>query len=331
MYFPSDEERRYLQRRLLPDARQQGVIEDLRGWRWDRAPLQPVYAAPLGIYEIAGKYCPTGRDVYLRRVARVSAAPNQGMLRGRLLHQLVAELVIEAKRRIYQHGTDCLEALEALQLPPVGGEQVPPGVSDAEELRAKLAAVRAYEARRMIERVQDVLARQPQAGADAIVALALPVHVEVKLNGGLLGLSARLSTDGYLYTESMVADLKFGPREEFHRLTTTGYALVLESIYEVPIDVGCIVYVGFRNGRVTIERDFHVIGDELRHWFLEEREEKMRLVAEEVDPGLANECPRTCPYLRTCHPTERGAATPSGDRGFAKLPVDGVAQAVGAG
>src|SRR5581483_11569589 len=241
---------------------------------------------------------------------------------GRLLHQLVAELVIEAKRRIYQHGAACLEALEALHVSPVDGEPVPPGVSDPEGLRAKLAAVRAYEARRVVERVQDVLARQPQAGADAIVALALPVHVEVKLNGGLLGLSARLSTDGYLYAESMVADLKFGPREEFHRLTTAGYALVLESIYEVPIDVGCIVYVGFRNGRVTIERDFHVIGDELRHWFLEEREEKMRLVAEEVDPGLPNECPRTCPYLRTCHPAERGAATPAGDRGFANLPVD---------
>jgi CRISPR-associated protein Csa1 len=61
MYFPSDEERRYVQRRLLPDARQQGVVEDLRGWRWDRPPLQPVYGVPLGIYEIAGRYCPTRR------------------------------------------------------------------------------------------------------------------------------------------------------------------------------------------------------------------------------------------------------------------------------
>ncbi len=331
MYFPSDEERRYVQRRLLPDARQQGVVKELRGWRWDQPPLQPVYAAPLGIYEVAAKYCPTGRDVYLRRVARLSAPPNRGMLEGRLLHQLVADLLVEAKRRIYLHGSACLEALDALQEPPAGGEPSPAATAEADELRAKLAAVRAYETRRIVERVQDVLARHPRAGPDAIVALALPVHVELNLNGALLGLSPQLSSDGFLYAESMVADLKFGPREEFHRLTTTGYALVLESLYEVPIDVGCIVYVGFRHGRVTIERDFHVIGDELRHWFVEEREEKMRLVAEEIDPGLPSACPRTCPYLRTCHPAERSAERPAEERVLAEALADGALQAARVG
>ncbi|HLH23128.1 MAG TPA: type I-A CRISPR-associated protein Cas4/Csa1 [Chloroflexota bacterium] len=331
MYFPSDEERRYVQRRLLPEARQQGIAEELRGWSWARPPLQPVYAVPLGVYEVAGKYCPTGRDVYLRRVERVVAPPNRGMVEGRVLHQLVADLLVAAKRVIYQYGAACLDALEELReraQPPLEG--VPLAPEARPELQTKLDAVRAFETRRIVERVQDVLARQPQAGPDTLVALALPVHLEVRLNGTYLGLSPHLSADGVLFTEMMVADLKFGPREEFHRLTTTGYALVLESLYEVPVDVGCIVYVSFRQGRVLVERDFHVIGDELRHWFLEEREEKMRLVSEELDPGLPAVCPRSCPYLRVCRPDEERRGAPEAGVVAANPAPDGALALAGA-
>jgi CRISPR-associated protein Csa1 len=81
--------------------------------------------------------------------------------------------------------------------------------------------------------------------------------------------------------------------------------VVLESLFEKPVDVGCVVYARFMNGRVVIERDFHLIGDELRQMFIEERDEKARLVAEELDPGLPAACPPTCPCLRTCHPSEQ--------------------------
>ena len=43
----------------------------------------------------------------------------------------------------------------------------------------------------------------------------------------------------------------------------------------------------------------------VRHHHLS-RDEKARLVAEELDPGLPSVCPRTCPYLQTCHPREQG-------------------------
>ena len=99
----------------------------------------------------------------------------------------------------------------------------------------------------------------------------------------------------------------------------TGYALVLESLYERPVDVGCVVYARFVQGRVVIERDFHPIGDELRQWFIEERDEKARLVAEEIDPGLPSVCPKSCPFLRTCYSSERGSAEPRRLAGVANL------------
>lgn len=286
--------------------------------------MRPVYDVRMAVYELAGKYCASGRDVYLRRVLGQRAAPNRGMLEGRALHALVADLLVEAKRLIYQHGPACVEALEGLRHRPL---PVPDGGESAEawlELGRKMEVVRAFQARRIVERVEAVLARQPLAGPDAIAALALPVTVELKLDGTYLGLSPHLSADGVLFAGATVMDLKFGPREPFHRLTTTGYALVLESLYERPIDVGCVVYAEMRNGRLTLERDYHIIGDELRQWFLQEREEKARLVAEELDPGLPAECSRTCPYLRTCHPGAEAAEQP------AKKPVSAKGRQVAA-
>ena len=306
MYFASAEEQRWVQRGLLPEARRQPVAEELRGWNWDRSPLKPIYDRPLGVYEIAGKYCPTGRDVFLRRVERAQAAPNTGMLEGRRLHQVVAEVLTEAKRLIYTHGAASIPFLESLA-GAVGMYQADdaPPMAEADLLSTKARALRAFELRRIVERVEAVLAHQPYVQADALAMLALPVNVEIKLDGRFLGLSEHLAADAIAFPDVAVLDLKFGPRESFHRLTTAGYALVLESLFEKPIDVGCIVYARFVNGRVVIDRDFHIIGDELRQMFVEERDEKARLVAEEIDPGLPEVCPRTCPYLRTCHGGEQ--------------------------
>jgi CRISPR-associated protein Csa1 len=305
MYFATAEEQRYVQRGLLPAARRQPVADELRGWNWHQPPLRAIYDRPLGVYEVAGKYCPSGRDVFLRRVQGVRSAPNAGMHAGRLFHRLVAELLTAAKRLVYVHGAECVLHLERLFEQPCPDPRADHlDTSEEARLYADMRVLRAFEARRVAERVESVLAHQPHAQPDALAVLALPVNVEVKLDGRYLGLSEHLSADAIAFPEMLILDLKFGPKEPFHRLTTTGYALVLESLYETPIDVGCVVYVRFSHGRVVIERDYHLIGDELRQMFIEERDEKMRLVAEELDPGLPARCPATCPHLATCHPAE---------------------------
>lgn len=304
MYFPSEEERRYVLRKLLPQARRQGVFEELRGWSWHQPPVAPVHdGTRLAVSEVATKYCPTGRDVFQRRVMKVVVPPNRLMEEGRALHRVVAELIVAAKRLIYVHGPDCLAELEGLRsLPCPWLDEVRMSEEERAELKRKAGLLREYECRRIVERVQEVVTRQPYAGPDAVVGLALPVIVEQKLDGRFVGLSAHLSVDAFVFTELVLVDLKFGPREEFHRLATTGYALVLESLHEYPIDLGCVVYVNFRGDRVVVERDFHLIDDELRQAFLNERDEKARLVELEEDPGLPAVCYQWCPYLPVCVP-----------------------------
>ena len=79
---------------------------------------------------------------------------------------------------------------------------------------------------------------------------------------------------------------------------------VLEALNEVPYDVGCLVNLEFSpNGSPLISRLFHLIDEPLRQEFIEERDEKMRIVAEQEDPGVAKKCPRDCPYADICGAT----------------------------
>ncbi len=308
MYFLSEEEKRWVLRHLAPQARARGVAEDLRGWNWHRPPLSPIYDTTLGVSEVAGQYCPTGRDLYLRHVLRVNVPPSRQMVQGAYLHALLERIILSAKRALYACEDDPVKALSVLDYPDLSPtddasalREPQDGALD-ESLPDKGSILWSFQARRIVTRVQEVLAHQPHIGIDSLVNLALPVIVEQRINGSFLGLKPHLSADAFVWSEQMVVDIKFGRKEPFHRLSATGYALAIESIYEYPVNIGCVVYVSLEDGQVLIERDIHHIDDELRQWFIESRDERARLVEEEIDPGLPHVCPETCPYYQVCHP-----------------------------
>lgn len=307
MYFLNEEEKRLLLRRILPQARQKDVAPELRGWNWDKPPLSPIYdSIKLGVADIANNYCPSNRDLYLRRVMGIKTPANRHMLEGGILHDMLCRMIIVIKRTIYHHGANSLKQLSKLTPEDAYGvlDRVN-GILSAEDtsvIKSRMETLWDYEYHSIFNRMQNVLAAQPYIGPDALAALALPVTVEQRLNGSFLGLSAHLSADAFVFSEPMVVDIKFGKKQKFHHLSVTGYALVMESLYEYPVNAGCIVYPSFNGDRLTIERDFCLIDDELRQWFIEERDERMRMVHEEIDPGLAQQCPEICPLWQECHP-----------------------------
>jgi len=297
----SEEERRLVLRKLLPQARRREVHPELRGWSWSDPPVAPAYEVPLGVSEVASRYCSRGRDLFLRRVEGVKVGPSGVMVEGRVLHDAVVEQWEAAVRLIY--GTPVERVMERLDrgLAEVS-VRVEVGLEGEalREVQRKVGLLAAFEHHRIVSRVGEVLARQPRVGASGLAALALPVAVELPLDGRLLGLSSHLRADGVTLFAPMVVDLKFGGRRDFHRLSTTGYAMVMESLHECPVDLGCVSYVGFEGERVRLERDIHLIDDEMRQWFLEERDERMRMVSEGIDPGRGEECPEWCGYRVAC-------------------------------
>lgn len=311
MYWPNDADRKRLLKSLLPESRGMKVDERLRGWHWYEPPLKPPFDVTLANYEVANRYCPTARDLYLRRVQKVIARPNDAMLQGLVLHAVVAQFIRTARRALYVHGVAAWpEALSALRHPNLEGlMRMRLDVIDVPaELLSQAQVVWSYMLTQLEARIQDALTAQPRLDDDGLVQIVLPFSVEQRMDGSLLGLSRQLLCDAMRSVETIVLDLKFGEKRDFHRLGITGYALVLESLHEYPVNMGCVVYARFSGQQLILERDYHLIDEELRQWFVEARDERMRMVFDEIDPGLPVQCYRTCPYLRVCHGEERAAA-----------------------
>lgn len=71
-----------------------------------------------------------------------------------------------------------------------------------------------------------------------MISSTLPFLIEYEISGELLGLSGLLSIDCYDYLHAIMFDLKVGGEpKEWYRLVPVGYALVFESVHEVPIDI----------------------------------------------------------------------------------------------
>jgi len=94
VYFLLDVEQKYLLHQLLPDAREVGVNKELRGWGWSwfQFPLKPYYDdIKLPMYIVTSKYCPTGRDVYLRNVEKIRPKPTVNVALGKMFHGVVSD------------------------------------------------------------------------------------------------------------------------------------------------------------------------------------------------------------------------------------------------
>jgi CRISPR-associated protein Csa1 len=304
MYFFSNEDNEKLTRFLLPKSREMQISEDLRGWNWSQPPLEPIYDLQLSVSDIASQYCPNGRDLFLKKVQGLKVPPNKSMLAGSFFHGILCDFIVKAKKLVYLYGKDLKSVLQNLeastqeiyedQLRKIGP------LESLSDLIEKAKILLAFEIRSFAFRFQEVLTRQPHLGTDALVFRVLPVVVEQRIDGSRLGLSRYLSCDAFYAFEPIIIDLKFGSKKEFHALGSTGYALVFESLFGFPVNICCIVYVSFSNNELKIEKDFHLISDELRMAFIEERDHRMRMVYEEIDPGLPDNCYEFCQFQTVC-------------------------------
>ncbi|AFU57325.1 CRISPR-associated protein, Csa1 family [Candidatus Nitrososphaera gargensis Ga9.2] len=315
MYFLSGEDRRRLFKGIVSRGRTMTVDESLRGWNWDKPPIEPPYdTIKLGVYEVASQYCQSGRDVFVRRIDGIKGVPSKDMVRGLVYHYAVADEISVAKAYMYKQGVlgaaGLYEHLKAKSEERFASYMLTHGEyfreaafteADIEEVKMNLDKLWGYEASQMAASIKAILSKQPRIGIDALVHTAIPVIVEQKIDGSALGLSTHLSVDAFSF-DSIILDLKTGEEKEFHKLSTTGYALVYESIFEYPINVGCVVYVNFSNNSPVpiIKRVPHLIDETLRREFLEARDLRMKMIYDRRDPGLPRKCYAKCQYLRHC-------------------------------
>ena len=275
-------------KRLYGWARNDPVDEELRGWSWDRPPVKPRAYLGLGVAEVAYRYCPVYRDIWLRRKMGVKPVENEAMFRGKLLHETLNHAYRLAQKYMVrgEPGWLIYERISSRWRDIVEKYRLGDGLVGLVEKIYKSSLITIlgeyeYEASINGEHVPPSLIS------------------EYRVDGTPLGLSSGLSIDAL--AEKIIVDFKFGVPREFHKIGLAGYALALEAEYEIPYDYGILVYVMERNGGLKINYVPVYISNNLRRLFLEERDNIIDMLVEDREPQPDLSCPDSCPYRRYCH------------------------------
>lgn len=291
----------------------EGVSPELRGWNWSQSPVAPLYDVQLPVSDIAPGYCPTGRNVYLKYVAHARQRPNPILERGTLVHAARSHAIAAAKETVRVRPPSGQEFLREME---------EKAARDVERLLSRLRATPPEEARWIPEKVwsmasityaaeyEHATARSRHLDTPTLEALVAPEQPEFPVDGTPLGLTPTLRVDSLL-PSGIIIEVKTRPPRYDHLLAIAGYAMALESMFGTPYDYAVLLHVHLDERRRTLKVYEHVegLGDQLRSDFLRRRDELHRVVAEEDDPGLPDECSPACPYLHACRP-ERVAEKP---------------------
>ena len=296
---------------LRKEIAERGISEELRGWNFHSPPVQPVGPGLLfGVGELASRYCPTMRDIWLKRVARVKPPPNVKMVRGIAYHEVVHRTTEMVKRAVYEAievtGSNLVELLLEEQERVANAAVYEAEISIApleDEVRAKLVD----ECRDLFRflvvqagaKLDTAISKYPHSDRDGLLSVAIPPVTERKVDGSLVGLAHELSVD--IYTPfNAIADLKTGEVRKFHPYTAAGYALAVEAEEGVEVNYGFIIYLRMEGRVPRIRYRYFLVGDELRREFLDIRDEAYEIVSSGKDPGMPARCPDYCPYYPVC-------------------------------
>ncbi len=276
-----------LLRRLYGISINYPVPDELRGWSWSKPPLRPRAYLDLSINDVAS-YCPTRRDVWLRRVRNAKPEDNSSIALGRDIHEVISKVIKTIRRYVVNEdlwgcSTEVIESI-------------------INEYRNKewFSIVRDVALTTYYIVMGDYSWYEFGFGHQPLTTWVS----EVRVDGSLIGLSRNLKVDA-IVTGNLIIDFKVGRRYEVHDIALTAYALALEANNEVPINYGFLVYIQ-PNGRTRISVKPIYIGPDLRRDFIDFRDEVIDLILSEKEPPKATSCPQTCPYRKYCYPGVEG-------------------------
>ncbi len=276
------------------------VDESLRGWNYRSEKLRPPYDLTLPVSAIAAGYCRCGRDVYYTYVLKKRLETPPEAHEGAFMHAVVGKAVEAARRFLYEFGLSppdmlysYLNNLRDMALAELASLQ---GVSGDLLMRnaRKLWSYMVFELCHMLNMA---ISKGVNFSREWLATAIAPFVIDYTVNGRVLGLSGSLKLDA-LSSMNLVFDLKTGRPADFHRLALAGYALALEANNFQPVNIGCISYLSFRDDMPTASVRMNVVAiDEIsRLEFIEERDRKLRILAERVDPAKPGLCDPKCPF-----------------------------------
>jgi len=286
------------------------VSEELRGWKYSDYPLRPPSSSKISVGDLSLEFCQTGRLFFLRYVQKTKGVEKPLLARGRYVHSIFSAAITTAKRIILNESAkDGSSFLKIFQ---------------EEGLRLKLAFLREFdslsrsEGEEKLERIFDriwgmaantysyqldkTVTRSPYLSLDGVVSNVIPVVTEFPLDGTYLGFQRSIRVDALLLP-SLLVEVKTREVKQEHKIGLATYAMVFESLFNIPVDYGLIL-----NPRINREaRDLKVyeelvpISDSLRIATIEKRDTALKIVDDGIDPGKPGYCSTDCPYYEICN------------------------------
>jgi len=308
MYYLDVIEVKRLTRDLLPRVRENQIDDRLRGWNWFESPVRP-YSNELllPVWEIATSICPTRRDAWIRhKLLKKSIPTTVHQAKGFVVHRIVSSMFLKAKKLVYLGYDELRDELVKQAQKDLENElrEMSKSVNfeekDLRNLEEFCVKIAKWEATRIESKVLEVKAKYPFLNEESLVQLSFPIATETIVDGSLLGLSKYLRADAAWMLGGIIFDVKLGRKEEWHRLQVAGYALAFESVFERPVDIGCTVYVSKVGDGIKVDRDFYIVSDFLRSEFLEKRDELQMMLLRDVEPDVAEKCPKFCVFRSFC-------------------------------
>ncbi len=260
------------------------IQEELRGWYYYSPPVKPRAYLSLSISDVAYAYCPTKRDVYLRKVTGSKGNYEKPqIINGTAIHKV-----------FYKASKDVWSVISLGKDPIESFNSLVPELECPQNLQNY--CIKLYKYLTMLW-LSEVAKARSSYGGESIGLV--PWLSEVRVDGSMLGLSNRLSIDAL--ADFSLIEIKTGKQEDFHKLGVVGYALAIESSMEIPIDYGFLIYVnGFNRDSIEISTNAIYISSDLRKEFLDRRDDVIDMILSEKDPGMPASCPDSCPFIEVC-------------------------------
>ena len=282
------------------------VSEELRGWRWSEYPVVHVSSVRLGVSDIAGGFCGSGRFVYLKYVLRVREyRVVERVEAGSFIHRVFSETVRAAKKAVYM-----CDSVYSCRFRENFEEQ-------RSHVFSRVAGGLKFLRREVAEKIFDQLwsygvsvytsafmkvkSMSPYLSLDGAASLIVPLVTEFPVDGTLLGLTRAIRLDALL-PPAVIVEIKTRELKPIYNVALAAYAMAYESQYHIPVNHAVLVNVRFSKdySSFRVYEKIVPISDSLRQEFIDLRDKLSRIVEEGIDPGFPSECDPECPYYSFC-------------------------------
>src|SRR5579875_598029 len=186
-----------------------GISDDLRGWSWNKdSRVKPLSELKLPVSEVTHRYCPTYRDIYLKRILHIKAPPTLKTIRGIAYHEVFHEANLKVKQFIY--ASKIISGGELLnEYMPKLDDYVSEIINRSEKRTVKLKdeergilkrecyVLYRYLLIQAAARIDSTLSKFKYANQESIASEVVPALSERKVDGSLVGFSKELSVDLY--------------------------------------------------------------------------------------------------------------------------------------